>query len=264
MKHFLIYFTPFVLILTISYPSNLIGNSGGSPGGKTGSPSDNMQTCQGCHYSGNGNGATITTNIPPEGYTAGNIYTITASIAQNGINKFGFEITSEENNFGSAKVGTFLITDPVSTQIVNNGTAVSHKFGGTSGVNTKSWTFDWEAPSSANSGITFYGAFLAANSNGNNSGDTYHSANIFVEEASTSNTNNIDYSKVFSINNNRVIFNKNLKHVFVYDLSGKIVVSKIDVKKGSFVDVNKNLMRVIKAIDEQGIIYSKKYSSVLN
>ena len=101
------------------YPTTSNSNGSGSPGGKTGSPSDGA-SCTGCHYAGLGTGATITTNIPPSGYVPNQTYTITANINQSGINKFGFEITAEEANFGSAKTGSFLITNSNETKFVNN------------------------------------------------------------------------------------------------------------------------------------------------
>ena len=35
---------------------------------------------------------------------------------------------------------------------------------------------DWEAPNTGSGTITFYGAFIAGNGDGHNSGDTYHTA----------------------------------------------------------------------------------------
>ena len=94
---------PITIALAIFfYPTTSNSNASGSPGGKTGSPTDG-ETCTGCHYAGTGTGATITTNIPSSGYIPNQVYTITTEINQTGINKFGFEITAEEANFGSAK-----------------------------------------------------------------------------------------------------------------------------------------------------------------
>ena len=175
---------PIACLIAISfYPEISIGYSNGSPGGKTGSPSD-ISDCTGCHSNaGIGSGATITTNIPSTGYIPGDIYTITGNITQSGINKFGFEITAEELNPGSAKTGTFFVTNATETKFVNNNNAVSHRVGGTSGSNARTWSMDWEAPSAGTGSVAFYGGFIAANSNGNNSGDTYHEVSLIVNEA---------------------------------------------------------------------------------
>ena len=101
---------PFAIALAIFfYPTTSNSNSTGSVGGKTGSPTDGV-SCTQCHYAGLGAGANITSNIPPSGYVPNQVYTITASI-QGSNDQYGFEITSEEANFGSAKKGTFFITN---------------------------------------------------------------------------------------------------------------------------------------------------------
>ena len=183
MRIFLSISSAVILLAILFYPESSISNATGSPGGKTGSPID-VQACNNCHYSGLGSGASITTNIPSTGYIPGNIYTITTNITQSGINKFGFEITAEENA-GSTKTGTFFITNSGQTQLVNSNSAVTHKASGTSGGigNSKSWSMDWEAPVAGTGSITFYGAYIAANGNGNNMGDTYHSATLMIDES---------------------------------------------------------------------------------
>jgi hypothetical protein len=181
MKKLLSLFAITICLAILFYPETTIGKLNGSPGGKTGSPTDNA-SCTNCHNAGAGTGATITTNIPATGYIAGNVYTITANINQSGVNTFGFEITAEEANFGSSKTGTFFVTNSTETKLVNSNTAITHRSAGTSGANSKSWSMDWEAPSSGTGAITFYGAYIGANGNGNNSGDTYHSATLTFNE----------------------------------------------------------------------------------
>ena len=75
---------PITLTIAIFfYPKPSNSFSTGSPGGKTGSPTDGVN-CTQCHYAGSGSGATITSNIPSTGYVPGTTYTITANIAQTG------------------------------------------------------------------------------------------------------------------------------------------------------------------------------------
>ena len=232
MKRYLLIIPITIALAIFFYPITSNSNAAGSVGGKTGSPNDvtnfNINNCTGCHYAGVGTGATITSDIPSSGYVPGNVYTITANINQSGINKFGFEITSEETNFGSAKKGTFFITNSTETQQVNNNTAITHKAGGTTGVNnSKSWSFNWQAPGFASStgGVIFYGAFIGANGDGDNTGDTYHAATYTINEASTS-TNNIS-------SENQIIFNQITKTIesvdnsklSVYDMKGKLMLS---------------------------------------
>lgn len=157
--------------------------SSGSPGGKTGSPGDGGNTCTDCH----GGTATfqagwIESNIPPEGYIPGQTYTVTATGTHNGVVKFGFEVTSEDQ--AAAKTGTIQVTNANEMKLVNSGNSVTHKSGGTTPTgNSRSWTFDWMAPAEGTGDVTFYGAFNAANGNGNNSGDVIYTSTLEVAEA---------------------------------------------------------------------------------
>jgi hypothetical protein len=129
---------------------------GGSPGGKTGSPLDGSN-CAGCH---GGSAVTvtgwITSNIPAEGYTAGQNYNITVTATGSG--KKGFEITSEAN---SSKIGTF--TAGTGSELTNGGKALTQS----SGVNSNpaTWTFSWTAPAEGTGNVTFYSAIIVGEPN---------------------------------------------------------------------------------------------------
>ena len=214
---------PVTIVLAIFfYPTTSISNTGGSPGGKTDSPSDGA-SCAGCHYAGTGTGAIITTNIPTNGYIPNQVYTITANINQSGINKFGFEITAEEANSGSTKTGSFLVTNSAEMKFANNNTAITHKSGGTSGNGSRTWTMDWEAPNTGTGDVTFYGAFMAANGDGTNNGDTYHATNLIVSEAIINSASNLSVQDDFTYNT--VIKTiEPINTVSVYDINGKLVL----------------------------------------
>lgn len=173
-------FIAVIMILTAS-----VWNSGGSPGGKTGSPGDGGATCTQCHSGSNQQAAGwITSNIPPEGFIAEQSYTITAAATHTGAQGFGFEVTAE--NAAAAKQGTFIITNATETKLANAGRAVTHTFAGTTpSGNGKSWSFNWTAPASGAGPITFYGAFNAANGNGSTSGDVIYVSTLTVNEAFT-------------------------------------------------------------------------------
>ncbi|MEE2931539.1 MAG: choice-of-anchor V domain-containing protein [Bacteroidota bacterium] len=257
----LITITVFCLSI-ILYPTQIISNNGGSPGGKTGSPTD-QATCQACHYAGLGSGGIITTNIPSSGYIPGNTYTITASVTDNSSSKFGFEITSEEDNFGSAKKGTFLITNAVETKHANNNTAVTHKAAGTSAQsNTKSWSMDWVAPGFASStgGVVFYGSFMATNGDGTNMGDIYHSTTLTVSEGTgTSINESINNISLYIENNYLQIKNyKQINNILIHDIQGKVVYESF-VKKEK-IDLNSLNpgIYIVNAIDDQKNRFTQK------
>ena len=218
----LLLFIPITLSIAIFfYPKSSTSTSTGSPGGKTGSPTDGVN-CTQCHYAGSGSGATITSNIPSTGYVPGTTYTITATVAQTGINKFGFEITAEKN-VGGTKTGTFFVTNSTETKLVNSNTAITHKAAGNSGTNNKSWSMDWQAPSLGTGAITFYGAFIAADGNSNNTGDTYHSKNLTFNEAIVNSTINLSVKNDFIFNTLSKTIESNTT-ISVYDISGKLVL----------------------------------------
>ncbi len=151
-----------------------LGYSGGSPGGKTGSPGDGMVNCTQCH-SGTPQSASgwISSNIPALGYSTGETYTFTAMVEHTGSSKFGFEVTAEDSD--GNKVGEIIITDATRTQFRNNDASVTHTTAGNAGSNNMNeWTFDWVAPDGMVGDVTFYGAFNATNSNGSTSGDVIY------------------------------------------------------------------------------------------
>lgn len=224
----LVYFiTIIVTIIILSYPTISNSNTSGSVGAKTGSPSDGS-SCTQCHYSATGSGATITSNIPTDGYIPGNVYTINVSITESGKNKFGFEITSEENNFGSAKTGTFIVTNNTETKLVNNDNAITHTASGTTGSNnTKDWSFDWQAPGfpSSTGSVIFYAAFIGANGDGGNSGDTYHTANLTINETTATYTTNMINKRNFIFNPiSKQIESINNNELFIYNTEGKLIL----------------------------------------
>jgi hypothetical protein len=147
--------------------------SGNPPNGKTGAPGEG--TCADCHsLNGGGFGGMIEISGLPSDIEAGNIYplTITASYSSGTAMEAGFQITGLD---GSNNMAGSLTNNGPGTAISNSGGRQylehnpSEGFGG---GNSISWTVDWEAPSGPDGEtITFYGASVIANGNGNNQGD---------------------------------------------------------------------------------------------
>jgi len=173
---------PFLLVIATPVILLLMSNSTGSTGGKTGSIGDDGTTCTQCH-TGTANTATnwITTDVPSEGYTPGETYTITATGTHAGVVKFGFELTVEDSQ--GNKVGTLLITDPTRTHFTNSNHAVTHTAAGNVPAgNMNSWSMDWVAPSNVQGNVGIYAAFNAANGNGSTGGDVIYKSSIFIAQ----------------------------------------------------------------------------------
>jgi hypothetical protein len=164
----------YAFLAILSIPAILLtySFSSGSPGGKTGSPLDN-ESCTNCHAGA----ATpidnwISSDIPTEGFTAGETYTITLHAMDQAAVRFGFELTAEGDE---AKTGTFAITDAARTKLVSANNAVTHTNGGTDPIGHEiTWEFNWTAPDPAPTTVTFYAAVNAANGNGQNTGDNIY------------------------------------------------------------------------------------------
>lgn len=184
MKKIILFILSSVLIL---FASSLIplGNeahssSSGAPNGKTGSPGDN-DNCTSCHAgAATTTPGLITSNIPGSGYVPGTTYTINATIAVSGINKFGFQVSPQD--LSGAKKGTMTLTNTLETQLTGSGKYITHKTAGTAGSGSRTWSFNWTAPTAGEGEITFYGAFNAANGGNQASGDQIYLSSLTVQE----------------------------------------------------------------------------------
>ena len=183
-KKVLLFFGLFACCVVISdFITNFaLTNSTGAPNGHVGSPINQGRTCQtaGCHTSSVAvqNGGLITSNIPATGYIPGNTYTITASVTGNS-NDFGFQI-SPQDNIGAQRGA--LVSTSQQTQLGGGTRYITHSFFGTSGTGSKSWSFDWIAPTGYNGDVVFYGAFLVSNNNGATTGDTTKTTTLVVSK----------------------------------------------------------------------------------
>lgn len=148
------------------------------PPAKTGAPGENI--CTECHFGPAASDVSgiITTNIPASGYEADSTYEITVTVSDDGTSRFGFEITSmnADNNY----VGEFLSNNDVS--VIQNGKYAAHKALSTVGTDSKSWWFEWVAPSTGTGNVIFYVAANLANNNNNTSGDIIIKDNLTVSE----------------------------------------------------------------------------------
>jgi hypothetical protein len=251
MKLSIIFLVAFGLILTDGYFNNGFTHSTGAPANVCGSVF-NTSTCTSCH-SGGSNAVQpgwITSTIPSTGYVPGTTYTITAMATFTGRSKFGFEI-SPQNNAGT-KLGTMIIPAAVSTQmqLISSGRYITHRTGGTAGTNSKTWVFDWTAPAVGSGNVTFYGAFLCANSNNNSSGDFTFKANLPVQENLTMGIESIASQSTVAIYPNPVtdqfsVYYKTdhpgLVEIKLYDLHGQMIQSLLSETKapGSYLDAFK-------------------------
>ncbi len=148
-------------------------NPTGAPAGCSSAPANGNATCakSGCHSgTASARDLMISSDVAPSGYIPGGIYTITVSITQAGISKWGFECSPQDG--GGNVIGTLAITNSTQTQLLS-GTYVTHKSAGNTSTTAgfKSWSFRWTAPSVGTGSVPFYASVMAANGNGNDAGD---------------------------------------------------------------------------------------------
>ena len=157
-------------------------HTSGAAAMRTGSPGDGGNTCKNCHAgpTPSTQAGMITSTIPASGYTAGQTYTITATVSRQGHTKFGFEISPQ--NISGTLLGTLIVTNTTEMQLVGTGKYITHKSAGVTGTNSRTWNFNWTAPAAGTGDVTFYGAFNITNALNNSSGDTTVLSTLTVNE----------------------------------------------------------------------------------
>ncbi len=157
-------------------------HTNGAATAHTGSPGDGGATCNNCHAGPTPatEAGLITSTIPVSGYTAGQTYTITATVARQDHTKFGFEISPQD--LTGNLLGTLILTNTTEMQLIGTGKYITHQSAGVTGVNSRTWTFDWTAPAAGTGDVTFYGAFNITNALNNSSGDTIVLSTLTVNE----------------------------------------------------------------------------------
>lgn len=174
-------------------PSTTIRKDGAEPG-YTGSPGDSGRNCTVCH----GGAAVLVDNwiisdIPAEGYTPGDTYTITAINNEIGATRFGFEVSPQDlqGNY----MGLMLITDSIRTKLVADTNQpgsvpkyITYTADGVDGLGSAQWDFKWIAPATGAGEVTFYGGFNS-NFEGHKEGDKTYLSTLTVNEKGTSSIN---------------------------------------------------------------------------
>ncbi len=221
-----------VMIVTGASFESANGDGSGAPSGNTGSPADN-KTCarSGCHP-GTATNITnaISSDVPVTGYIPGNTYTITATVNDPSLIKFGFEISPQSST--GTLLGTLALLDADKTKFTSNANKyITHKSAGTSWPgHTASWSFSWTAPIAGTGDVTFYGAFNFSNNNGSTSGDVIHTSTLTIPEAFGVGIAEINDKRRFDLYPNPVSSAMQVRYylprtsdvsISLYDLSGK-------------------------------------------
>lgn len=142
---------------------------------------DAEQTCVACHVSFPLNAddrAHLALTGLPERYEPGERYALRFEIRSDepGVQRWGFQVTAVDRATLHG-AGTFEVTDPQTTQLVEGGPAdrtyIEHAYGGTGvgEVGGFGWPFAWTAPSKDVGAVAFYASANTANADGSQMGD---------------------------------------------------------------------------------------------
>ncbi len=158
-------------------------NSSGAPtnnaagNGYASAPAENGRTCatSGCH---NGPATAkddmITVQgLPAGGYTPGETYVVEVGTSESST-RWGFQASVQTP---TGDIAGSVATRDGETRLTQVAGYITHTTSGTSGNNSKSWTFDWTAPAAGTGDVGVYVAINASNANGTTSGD-----NILYDE----------------------------------------------------------------------------------
>lgn len=166
---------PFVFVLSLCFLlSNAYSYSSGPLPSKTGAPGDGG-VCTDCHssFALNSGTGSLTISGAPTTYALSTDYTITVTLQESGISKFGFEACVKKTA-DNTQAGTITVGNSTEQQTKSSGgiTYIEHTSSGNTGSGgSKSWSFTWTSPSSDIGSVKFYAAGNAANGNGGSDGD---------------------------------------------------------------------------------------------
>lgn len=176
-----------VVAVVLLFPTVALTNGGGALPARTGAPGD--ATCGSgstCHTDASGGMSNLNTGPgilsieAPASYTPGQPLEFTVRLAQEGINRFGFQTTVRDGNNNFA--GMFELLDTNTMRFASPaGFYVTHRSPGTFHTDEAAWTIRW-IPSAEDIGpVTIYAAGNAANGNGASSGDLLYTTNVTID-----------------------------------------------------------------------------------
>lgn len=176
----------FIILAFFSIGFELIASQSGIAG-YTASPSES--NCTSCHSSyalnTGGGSIVITHNIPAAGYSPSTLYTVTVTVSKTSTPLFGFDFEALSST--NASIGTIAVTNTTTMKLLTSSSRsnIVHKSNGGLSTGSKAFSFSWTSPASASGNITFYAAGIAANNNGNESGDYVYTTNLVVSPAAS-------------------------------------------------------------------------------
>lgn len=231
-----------LLLLVWQVLSSSMRDPNNPPTGRTGAPGETTCGASGCHSGGNFTGVVEISGIP-DTVAPNTVYSVTLTQTSTAV-RGGFEATCLDS--ANIKCGAF--TNGTGTSIGSAGGRQYIRQSAPKNLSngSVSWTFSWKSPATiAGDSLTFYFVSLAANGNGQNSGDKVLSASkrvafqqqvVGTDEPDASALVNMYPTTVHGVLNMNLLQNSS-GQVALFDLQGKQVF-RDDLKQYNRLDVS--------------------------
>lgn len=180
----------FTVLLILGFAFSAFANSAGPPNGLAGNP-PNTFNCTFCHNSfpvNTGSGTVELTGFPVGGFIPNANYTLTLTVDDPGMMRWGFELTSQYfNGTSNPQAGVITVTQSDYTQAATSSGLTFLKqtsggtFAGTAGP--ASWEFGYTAPAATVDLITFYVAANGADNSSSNQGDYIYAVTFDIPQS---------------------------------------------------------------------------------
>ncbi len=235
----------FVILMIGVTQSSWIFNPSNPPSAKTGAPGETTcSTSSGCHTGGTFIGSVELSGIP-DTVMPDQTYNITFTHASNAV-KAGFQITSLDAN--NTFTGNFIAGsgNNVTTNNSNGRKYVRQSTAKTLSGGLTTWSFSWQAPSSTpDNTAKFYFASLAANGNGNKTGDNALTGNkqvvLFTPTVGTSSPDTKEGLRIYPNPASETLFVEIAPgtegSLQIFNLNGQLV-KKVTINQATRIDIS--------------------------
>ncbi len=176
-----------VFVVRLLDATGIEASSNRPPSRNTAAPGES--NCSSCHGGSavNSGGGTLALVGLPSNYMPNQSIPLTVRITQNGRPGFGFQVTAIDDM--GRQAGNIVVTDTARTALMtgtvgsNTRQYIGQTTAGTAATASGqgSWNFTWTAPAQSAGRVTFYVASVAANANGDTSGDSVYSINQSIQ-----------------------------------------------------------------------------------
>jgi hypothetical protein len=213
-------------VITICFISGSLFSSSVGAIKATGAPGEG--TCTQCHGGSENSDASGSASISiagnPTEYVPGQAYNVSITTSYTGRNKFGFALSAKSTS--NTDVGTFFKNGNNNVQVPQK--YVTHTSSGTNATNTKTWTFQWTAPTTNVGTVKIYAAGMAANNNGtDDSGDKVYTTTLSLPASISAGVDDVTEGVIYSVYPNPAANELNIR--YKVKTAGQITISLINI-----------------------------------